>query len=83
MSTQQSKPNPARSAHDADPDIFLNEARAADLISVNPRTLQQWRMRGTGPQFVRISSRCVRYRYRDLMAWADERLCSSTSEGAP
>ncbi len=63
-----------------DADIFLNEARAAELLSVNPRTLQQWRLRGTGPKFVRISTRCVRYRYRDLMAWADRLLRSSTSE---
>lgn len=63
-----------------DPDIFLNEARAAELLSVNPRTLQQWRLRGNGPAFVRISSRCVRYRYRDLLRWGEDRLRSSTSE---
>ena len=72
----------SRDTHDVDPDVFLNESRAAELISVNPRTLQQWRLRGTGPKFVRISSRCVRYRYRDLMAWAEDRLRSSTSEGS-
>jgi hypothetical protein len=63
-----------------DVDIFLNEARAAELLSLNPRTLQQWRLKGEGPRFVRISTRCVRYRYRDLMAWADRLLRSSTSE---
>jgi hypothetical protein len=61
-------------------DLLVDEAHAAELLSVNPRTLQQWRLRGTGPQFVRISTRCVRYRYRDLFAWAEERLRSSTSE---
>jgi hypothetical protein len=68
------------SAEDVEADIFLDEGRAAELLSINPRTLQQWRLRGTGPQFVRISSRCIRYRYRDLMAWADRLLRSSTSE---
>jgi hypothetical protein len=63
-----------------DADIFLSEARAAELLSINPRTLQQWRLRGTGPKFVRISSRCIRYRYRDLMVWADRLLRSSTSD---
>jgi hypothetical protein len=62
------------------PDLFVNEARAAELLSVNPRTLQQWRLRGGGPPFVRISSRCVRYRWRDLLAWAEQRLRFSTSD---
>lgn len=76
------KPDRASSDHSAyvDADLFLNEARAAELLSINPRTLQQWRLRGTGPKFVRISTRCVRYRYRDLMVWADRLLRSSTSE---
>jgi len=63
-----------------DADLLINETRAAELLNVNPRTLQQWRLRGTGPKFVRISSRCVRYRYRDLMRWAEDLLRSSTSE---
>jgi hypothetical protein len=71
-----------RTAHADAPeaDLFVNEARAAALLSVNPRTLQQWRLRGTGPTFVRISSRCVRYRYRDLYSWAEARMRASTSE---
>lgn len=62
------------------PDLFVTEARAAELLSVNPRTLQQWRLRGGGPPFVRISSRCVRYRWRDLLAWTEQHLRSSTSD---
>jgi hypothetical protein len=61
-------------------DLFLTEARAAELLSINVRTLQQWRLRGTGPKFVRISSRCIRYRHRDLLRWTEELLRSSTSE---
>lgn len=59
------------------PDVLINETRAAELLSVNPRTMQQWRLRGVGPPFVRISSRCVRYRYRDLQAWIEKLLCSA------
>jgi len=66
----------------AEPDIFLNENRAAEIINVNPRTLRQWRLRGGGPKFIRISSRCVRYRYRGLIAWAEALLSASTSESA-
>ena len=63
-----------------EPDLYLTEARAGEILGVNPRTLQQWRLRGGGPRYVRISSRCVRYRYRDLTQWMEDRLRSSTSE---
>jgi predicted DNA-binding transcriptional regulator AlpA len=56
------------------------EREAADFLGVTTRALQKWRMRGTGPRFVRISGRCVRYRRRDLIAWAEERVKSSTAE---
>ncbi|MBI3247312.1 MAG: helix-turn-helix domain-containing protein [Deltaproteobacteria bacterium] len=65
-----------------DPDSLLSEAQASELLGVTPRCLQAWRQRGGGPQFVRVSSRCVRYRRRDLIAWAQARLRSSTSEHA-
>jgi hypothetical protein len=78
---RHSAPLPVQaSSEDVDADIFLTEAQAADLININPRTLQQWRLRGAGPKFVRISSRCVRYRYCDVTDWAVGLLRSSTSE---
>jgi Helix-turn-helix domain len=63
-----------------DPDTLLSEAQSAEFLGVTPRALQAWRQRGGGPSFVRISSRCVRYRRRDLIAWAEARLRTSTSE---
>ena len=63
-----------------DPESLLSEAQSADLLGVTPRALQAWRQRGGGPPFVRISSRCVRYRRRDLIGWAEARLRTSTSE---
>ena len=71
-----SEPSPAQ----YNPDALIDEHRAAEFLSLNHRTLQQWRLRGTGPPFIRISSRCVRYRYRDLYAWVEERVRTSTSE---
>jgi excisionase family DNA binding protein len=61
--------------------ILLTEQEAADAIGLKPRTLQQWRLKGGGPRFVRVSGRCVRYRPEDLEAWAAERVRGSTSEG--
>jgi hypothetical protein len=63
-----------------DPDALLSEKAAAILIDVTPRCLQAWRQKGGGPVFVRISARCVRYRRRDLITWAEERLRTSTSD---
>ena len=64
----------------SDPDALSTEREAADFLGVSTRALQKWRATGSGPQFVRISSRCVRYRRRDLIAWAENRLKSSTAE---
>ena len=60
--------------------LLVTEKEAADLLGLTPRTLQAWRHRGGGPEYVRVSSRCVRYRPADLEAWAEDRLYSSTSE---
>ena len=74
-----SDPTPAQS-HTVDPDALLTEVQAADFLQVTPRALQKWRATGTGPPYVRISSRCVRYRRRDLFAWTEGRLRTSTTQ---
>lgn len=60
--------------------ILLTEKEAAEAIGLTPRFLQDRRLKGGGPPFVRISARCVRYRPEDLETWAVERLRHSTSE---
>ena len=62
-----------------DPDALLTTPQAANFLSFTERTLESWRLRGGGPLFVRISGRAVRYRKRDLVHWAEERLKTSTS----
>ncbi|MQA92561.1 MAG: helix-turn-helix domain-containing protein [Gemmatimonas sp.] len=54
--------------------VLLSERDAAAALGLTPRTLQEWRRRGGGPPYVRISSRCLRYRVADLEEWAAERL---------
>ena len=61
-------------------DTLLNENRAAAFLGVSARALQKWRVLGSGPQFVRISARCIRYRPSDLALWAEDRLRQSTSD---
>jgi hypothetical protein len=60
--------------------VLVSEVEAAEMIGLTPRFLQVRRSTGDGPPFVRISSRCIRYRPEDLEAWAEERLRTSTSD---
>ena len=52
---------------------MLNQREAAKLIGVSPFTMNGWRHRRTGPPFIRISSRCVKYRRADVLAWLEAR----------
>ncbi len=63
-----------------DTDVLFTEDRAATFLSVTRRTLQAWRMRGGGPRYVRISSRCVRYKRSELLSWIESRSRTSTAE---
>ncbi len=56
----------------------INEKVAAAFLDLQARTLQAYRQRGGGPQYVAISARCIRYRRVDLRAWAEKRLQTST-----
>ena len=63
-----------------DAEALLNEEQSAAFIGVTRRAMQAWRFSGNGPQYVRISARCIRYRKPDLTAWSIKRLQSSTSQ---
>lgn len=72
------------SAHTSadDPDYWealIPEAEAARFLGVSVRAMQNWRVRGGGPPFVRISGRCIRYRRRDLAAWSEAKRQDHTS----
>jgi Helix-turn-helix domain len=57
-----------------DADALLNEVQAADFLDLSIRTLQAWRLRGSGPPFVK-AGRAVRYRRRDLLDWIEANTC--------
>ncbi len=68
-------------SHDPDYlDRMINEHKAADFLGYTIRALQNWRVRGGGPKFVKVSGRSIRYRRRDLIEWAEGLLVASTSE---
>jgi predicted DNA-binding transcriptional regulator AlpA len=60
--------------------ILLNEDEAGRAIGLTARFLTERRRTGDGPPYVRISSRCVRYRPEDIAAWAESLLRTSTSD---
>lgn len=63
-----------------DPDQLLTEKEAACILCYSQRALQNWRVRGGGPYFVKVSARSIRYRRSDLNAWVEERLRKNTSQ---
>jgi len=60
-------------------DRLINERETALYLGYTIRALQNWRLRGGGPDYVKVSSRSIRYRRCDLIAWAEARLQSHSS----
>ena len=61
-------------------DGLINEKDAAEFLGFTVRALQNWRHRGGGPAYIQTSPRSIRYRRRELIAWADNRQVTSTSD---
>jgi predicted DNA-binding transcriptional regulator AlpA len=59
---------------------LLTQQEAAERLGMSPRWMEVRRYQGGGPPFVRVSSRCVRYRPEDLEAWTADRVRISTSD---
>ena len=73
QATQPTNPTtPAADATAVSVDRLMTTRDVADFLQINPNTLEQWRVRGRGPDFVRVGSR-VRYRREDVEAWLRER----------
>ena len=64
-----------------DPYQLLTEAQAAILIGYSQRTLQNWRQRGDGPKYVKVSARSIRYQRRDVLNWIEALKRSHTVQG--
>ena len=54
-------------------DELLRPVQAAVLLNVTPRCLQDWRLKGTGPRFIRMTPKLVQYRRSDLEKFIEER----------
>lgn len=59
---------------------ILDTKDAAKFLRLSTKTLENWRCRGFGPRFLKLSRKAVRYRVVDLVSWMDGVTISSTSE---
>ncbi|WP_247878192.1 helix-turn-helix domain-containing protein [Azospirillum sp. TSO22-1] len=57
---------------------LLTPESAAILLGVAPATLEAWRRQGTGPVFVKLGTRMVRYRRVDVEAFIAAKLFQNT-----
>jgi len=60
---------------------LLTQREAALVLRLSERTLERWRVQGTGPRFVRLPGGSIRYRQQDIEADVAARVVTSTSEG--
>ncbi len=62
-----------------DPDALLYEIEVAYLTGQSKRTLQAYRQKGAGPEFVKLGT-AVRYQRRVVMAYVASHRRQSTSD---
>lgn len=58
---------------------FWNEQQVADFLCQSVRTIQKWRVKGSGPCFYKFGQ-SVRYRSDEVIAWAHARRKAHTSQ---
>ena len=61
---------------------LLLKDEVAEILRVRPQTLDKWRMEGSGPRFVSVNGRSVRYRRKDVEAYIEASTCSNTLEAS-
>ncbi|WP_170592140.1 MULTISPECIES: helix-turn-helix transcriptional regulator [Ruegeria] len=54
------------------PDHLYSDHDVAAFCGVSVHSVRRWRANRTGPEFVRIGARRIRYRGTDILRWADE-----------
>jgi predicted DNA-binding transcriptional regulator AlpA len=61
--------------------VLLTPKEAGKILGYSESFLAQRRAAGTGPAYVKVSSRAVRYRREDLDAWVEEQLRTGPADG--
>jgi len=53
------------------PEPLMESTAIAELLGTTPQNLAQMRYRGTGPKFIKLGHRAIRYRWSDVEAWIE------------
>jgi len=61
---------------------YLNTTQAARILQLSSRTLENFRVRGGGPAFMKFGGR-VFYRPEDILDWVERTVRTSTSDPGP
>jgi len=70
----------AEGAEAGEPDQLLTTSDVAEWLGISTQWLEIGRGKNYGPKFVVLSTRRVRYRRTDVLAWLTERTHSHTAE---
>ena len=66
----------------SNPDELLDNEQTAALLGIKPNTLEIWRCKSRGPEFVKMGDTPqapVRYRRSKVLEWVERRSFASTS----
>jgi len=66
-------------ANEISPERLLTRDEVEAVFGISRRYLEVSAVRGDGPPMIRVGSRMVRYRVRDLHEWIDWHRVASTS----
>ncbi|CAL8981591.1 hypothetical protein RHODGE_RHODGE_02915 [Rhodoplanes serenus] len=61
------------------PESLIPQSRLAELLAISTRTLERWRVEGSGPAYLKAGRR-VLYRSADVEQWLDGSRRLSTSD---
>lgn len=62
------------------PETLLDTKATAEYLGLAEITLAKMRGKGTGPKFIRVTSKAVRYRFSDIDSWLARSQHTSTAE---
>lgn len=64
-------------------DFYYTSQELAGLLGISPSTLSGYRRQGSGPKFLTLGHRTVRYARKDVLAHMAEKAQLSTSQNDP
>jgi predicted DNA-binding transcriptional regulator AlpA len=53
-------------------DRLISGRELSDMLNISLCTLSKWRRFGSGPKFIRVNKKCVRYQIGDVLDWIED-----------